>query len=145
MPNKSFVIGVLEGNHVAVTVFGYESPQAVEAADANWLSAEIAVSAGAWNGRIRNAYFTTAEIADFRDQAERLASGKELEANLEPMEPYLILKLATEASGKLQVSGVAFDQPDGVNAVAFNWLADFKQLKALAKQLDEIEKAFPPR
>jgi hypothetical protein len=145
MPNRTFVVGALEGNHVAITIFGYENPQAVDAADANWLSAEIAVSAGGWSGRVRNAYFSTAEIAEFRDQVDRLAGGRQSEANLEPMEPHLILKLASEASGKLQVSGVAFDQPDGVNALAFNWLADFRQLKALSKQLADIEKAYPPR
>jgi hypothetical protein len=145
MPSKSFVIGALEGNYVAVKVFGYEAPKADEAKDANWLCAEISVSAGAWSGRVRDAFVTTAEIARFRDQLEILIQGKSKEAHFEPMEPHLILKISAEPGGKVQVSGVAFDEPEGVNALAFNWLADPKQLKNVVKQISEIESEFPPR
>jgi hypothetical protein len=146
MPYKSFVIGALEGDHVAVKVFGYEYPEIQEDAEAsNWLCAEISVSAGVWGGRVRDAYISTRELAALREQVQRLASGDSQEANFEPMEPHLILKLATEGHGKIEVSGVAFDEPEGVNAIAFNWLMDPKQLKSLLHQLREIEGDYPPR
>jgi hypothetical protein len=145
MPNKSFVIGALEGNHVAIKIFGYEHPQAAEHSEANWLSAELNVWAGVWGGKVRDASLTTSEVRDFRLQVEELAAGKRDEAHLEPIEPHLVLKLASEGDGRVEVSGVAFDQPQGVNAIAFNWIMEHKLLKVLARQLHEVEDEYPPR
>jgi hypothetical protein len=145
MSNKSFVIGALEGNYVAIKIFGYEHPQSAEHSEANWLSAELRVAAGVWGGRVRDASLTTSEVRDFRLQVEELAEEKRDEAHLEPIEPHLVLKLASEGDGRVEVSGVAFDQPQGVNAIAFNWIMDHKALQALARQLREVEEEFPPR
>jgi hypothetical protein len=145
MPNKSFVIGSLEHDHVAVKVFGYEYPLIQDPEDANWLCVEISVSAGAWNGRVRDAFVTTAEVKSLHDQLEELVGGKRNEAMFEPMEPHLIIKIATETDGRIEVSGVAFDRPEGVNAIAFNWLVDLKQLKTLLHQLRDLEKEYPVR
>jgi hypothetical protein len=144
MPNKTFVIGALEGNYVALKIFGYEHPQGSESTEVNWLAAELSVSAGGWGGRVRDASLTTGEVRDFRMQVEELVAGKRDEAHLEPIEPHLVLKLAAEGD-KVEVSGVAFDRPHGVNAIAFNWIIDQKHLKSLVKQLHEVEGEFPPR
>jgi hypothetical protein len=145
LPAKSFVVGALEANHVAVKIFGYEAPLEAEAKDANWLSAEIRVSAGSWSGRVRDAFITTAEIRAFRENAEKFVAGAVTEANFEPMEPHLILKLSADSGERVQVSGVAFDQPEGVNAIAFNWQVEPAQLHLLVKQLKSVEEEFPPR
>src|SRR4051812_35745790 len=116
MPNKSFIIGALTGNHVAIKIFGYDVPQESEPNEVNWLCAELSVSAGAWAGRVRQAYVTTSEVREFREQVEQLAAGQSTLAHLEPMEPHLVLKLASEPNGRVEVSGVAFDEPEGVNA-----------------------------
>ena len=145
MPNKSFTVGALASNHVSVKVFGYEVPQDSAASERNWLCAELSVSAGAWSGRVREAYVTASEVREFREQVEELMAGKRAEAQLEPMEPHLVLKLAAEANGRVEVSGVAFDEPEGVNAIAFNWEIDLKDLKNLSRQLRDIEGAWPSR
>lgn len=145
MPNKSFIIGAKSANHVSIKVFGYEVPQHAAANELNWLCVELDVSAGAWSGRVRDAYVTTIEVKEFREQVEQLMAGQRAEAHLEPMEPHLVLKLASEPNGRVEVSGVAFDEPEGVNAIAFNWEIDLKDLKGLSKQLKDIEAAYPTR
>jgi hypothetical protein len=103
------------------------------------------VSAGVWSGRVRDAYITTTEITEFREQLEQVIDGQRVDAQLEPMEPHLVLKLALEENGRVEVSGVAFDEPEGVNAIVFNWEIEAKALKGVLKQLKEIEGKYPAR
>jgi hypothetical protein len=144
MQSPSFVIGALDGNHLNFKVFGYESPLENKGHDANWLSVELSVAAGCWTGRVRNAFLTTQEVHILRERLDDLLKDKVTELSFEPMEPHVVLKLVKDGN-HIEASGVAFDNPEGVNAIAFNWMVDNKQLKSLQGQLREVESAFPVR
>ena len=145
MNTKSILIGLAAGDHLAVDVMGYEYEKAGDRQDLNWLKSDLAVQAGTWSGKVRKAFFTTTELRRFREDVEALVRTKKGEARLEPMEPYVALKLSGDGTGVLEVSGVAFDSVGGVNALAFNWTEDIASAEDLVRQLKIVEKAFPPR
>lgn len=140
---QTFIVGRVGADHVAVDVLGYERAASSDPFESNWLRAEISVSAGQWHGKIAKAFFTTHEIQHFRVELEKLAKGSIPFAELNPMEHNLILKLSGDGQGNLEVSGVAFDNPGGFNALAFNWVLDTSCLPELVRQLKELEKTFP--
>ncbi len=143
MNYQTFIVGRVGSDHVAVDVLGYEKAGSSHPFESNWLRAEVSVSAGGWQGKIPKAFFTTQEVQHFRLALEKLLKEPKGTAELNPMEHNLILKLSGDGQGNLEVSGVAFDNPGGFNALAFNWLLDQSCLPELIRQLKELEKTFP--
>ena len=141
--NFAFTVGSRASDYVTIEVLGYDDAKADDKVRANWLRAAVVVSAGAWSGRLVQVAFTTREFMHFKEQVQALIKHGKGQASFEPMESYLILRLSADGTGRLEISGVAFDRPDGHNALAFNWGEDSALLKPLLERLKDIEHAFP--
>ena len=143
MQPHAFIVGAVTGDHVIIEIFDYENKSAQDKVQANLLKAAFSVSAGSWGGSHKHVAFSTGEIRDFREQLEKVVKDTNNQARFEPLESYLILKITGDAQGHIEVSGVAFDRPEGLNAIAFNWPLEVSALRPLVEQLKNIEKVFP--
>jgi hypothetical protein len=127
-----------------IDVRRYERQPTGEYYDDNWLSVQITVAAGAFEGSF-DAAFLTSELVAFRDQLQALHTTLRGTAELRTLEEQLSLDCVGNGLGSIELSGVAFDQPGIGNRLAFKLALDQTQVGAALAQLEVVVSEFPVR
>ncbi len=138
------IIGERGNDHIRIRVISRIDQVGRDYWDDNWLATIVSVQAGGWKGKNEKAYFRTEELSRFRAKIELLADGKLADAEFEPMEAHLNLKInAEEAGGPISLSGTALDRLENGNTLSFKLTFGRDTLHNLAARLKAVEKAYP--
>jgi hypothetical protein len=105
----------------------------------DWLSAEVEIRCGVWNGRL-TANFLSGELNSFGTEVRQLHDELSGCAKLEPVEPFVSLQLSGDGRGHITLDGVAQDPLFTGTRLAFRFELDQTQLPAIA---DALIKADP--
>lgn len=140
----SFAIGACGTEKVEVTVLGYAYAATGEHDDDNWLSCEVRVHAGAFQGVFR-AFFSTEELVDLLQGLTRLHRELKGSYSFEPMEGQLVLAVACNTLAQVQVRARATDLAGSPSSLAFEFALDQTYLASTLRQLAEVTRAFPVR
>ena len=135
--SRSFHIG--NGTeHVTVEVVAREHPDKSDYWDGNWLTAQVAVVSGAFQGSYRAA-LRAEEFVHFRDQLDRLNEDTEAPpAEFESMEPWLRFSVhRSDRHGHVRVSGRAQTEPFFDSHNIFYFVLELEE-KLMATTLDEL-------
>jgi hypothetical protein len=126
-------------------VHGYERPDEVTGADANWLAAEAELrvsSKGVFEAR-QAISLRTEELARFRDQLAEMLHTLSGEATLTHMEEEVGCTIRLEAGvGELEAD---LCEPSGIELRAAEIRTDQSYLQPTLRQLDALVGAFPIR
>jgi hypothetical protein len=139
-----FSFGHSERERIEVDVFGYERAPAGDYYDANWLTVEIRVQAGGFNGRASAAILTD-ELAGFLSELRPLFETLGGTAKFVTMENQLDLRLQGNGKGHIELRGEVADQPGIGNRLHFTLQFDQTQLGASIRELEKVTSTFPVR
>jgi len=129
---------------VEVTVFGYERAASGDYHDDNWLSVEVSVKCGAFQGKFLAA-FLTGELESFHTQLISLYQTLVGTAKFETLEGQLELRATGDGLGHIKISGEALDQAGIGNKLIFEIVVDQTQLQTSVQSLAAVMLAFPVR
>jgi hypothetical protein len=144
--SHSFRIGDEAADHIAVEVLAREHPDKSDYWDGNWLTANVDVACGPWQGNYRAA-LRAEEFAHFRDQLQRLEDdGEAPPAEFESMEPWLRFNVhRSDRHGHLRISGHAQTEPffDSHNILYFVLELDRSFMSGTLDELAQVIEEFP--
>ncbi|WP_346056576.1 MULTISPECIES: WapI family immunity protein [Amycolatopsis] len=137
------LIGSPLGDRVEITVLGRMHPGATDFDDGNWLYSPVDVVVGGFKGHIP-AGLRAEELRGFREELVKAYEDFGGVARLESLEEWLSLTATVHRSGRIEVRGVARDQPGSANTLTF-LLDDLDQtdLPPIIDALTAIGEAFP--
>lgn len=138
------VFGGERYERVEIIVHGYERQHTGDYHDDNWLTVQISVAAGAFNGSF-DAAFQVAELVAFHGELVGLSRTLQGRAQLQTMEEQLTMDFEGNGLGQVELRGVAVDKPGIGNRLVFALSLDQTQLRAGCDQLARILSAFPVR
>jgi hypothetical protein len=139
----SLVVGSLDGEHVALRVFGRTWPAATDYWDGNWVRTAIEVRVGGFTAEV-SADLRTDELHRFADGLRSLNENLSGTAALQSLETWIDLSVECQPNGHLRIKGAIRDEPGRGNLLAFE-LHHFDQtyLSGWLAQLDAIDEEFP--
>jgi len=141
---QSFVFGGEKHERLEIAVHGYERGATGDYHDDNWLSVEVSIRSGAFQGRFQAA-FLTGELEAFHDQLVLLHQTLRGKAEFRTLEEQLTLSLTSDGRGHMQLSGEALDQAGIGNRLIFGILLDQTQLQSSVQSLAAVLAAYPVR
>jgi hypothetical protein len=121
------VIGKTGAEHVSISIAGRPDTE-------GWIEATLEVAAGVWTGRCE-VWFHEGELRQFASEIERLYNSLTGTAELNPLEPYLGLKLTGDGKGHIVVDGSARDRLHRGATLTFRFELDQTELPAIAAAL----------
>lgn len=141
---QTFFFGGEDRERIQILVYGYERAPVGDYHDDNWLSVEVKVNAGAFNGKFQAA-FLTEEIVSFLEELRILHSALRGKANFTTMEEQLSLTLEGNGLGHISLLGKTSDQPGIGNQLQFHLSLDQTQLQASLHSLEAVVNEYPVR
>jgi hypothetical protein len=141
---KRVAFGGAEHERLEIVVHGYERQAMGDYYDDNWLTVNVSIQAGSFQGRFQTA-FLTAELEAFRDELRRLLETLKGEAVFHTLEEQLTLTLQGDGLGHIQVHGKAIDQAGIGNCLEFGIAIEQTQLQASLRALEAVVKEYPVR
>ena len=141
---KSIVFGGEEHERLEIRTFGYERAASGDYHDDNWLSVEVSVYCGAFEGKF-SAAFLTGELVSFHAQLTSLYQAHVGSARFETLEGQLELEAKGDGPGHIKIEGTALDQAGIGNKLAFEIRIDQAQLLTSLQSLAAAISAFPVR
>jgi hypothetical protein len=139
-----FSFGQSERERIEVDVLRYERAPIGEYHDDNWLTAEIRVQAGGFNGNAAVAIVTD-ELVRFVTELRPLFETLSGSAEFTTTEDQLALKLVGDGKGHIELRGEVADQAGIGNRLHFTLQFDQSQLGASIRELDRVLSQFPVR
>jgi hypothetical protein len=139
-----FSFGHPEQERIEVDVLRYERPPIGEYHDDNWLTAEINVRAGGFQGKARAA-IVTEELVGFASQLRPLFETLRGMAEFSTMEGQLSLQLVGDGKGHIELRGEIADKPGIGNRLHFTLQFDQSQLGTSIRELETVTSHFPIR
>ena len=136
------MIRIGDNPHIILDVKGYLCPEAEDDLDGNWLSADVIVSAGAWQGRYQ-ANVRAEELLELKNELARLYDKLEYSFEFQTMEDWIALRFAGAKMGQITVEGTACDCPGTGNTLAFSFEIDQSYLPGIIEDLQRITDKFP--
>lgn len=140
----SFLLIGSDRNKVEILVRRYERTRTGEYYDDNWLIAQISVRAGGFSGHFPVTVLAS-EWVDFRQQLQTLCETRSGEAVFCTLERQLSIRLVANGQDRVEVSGIAMDQPGTGNQLEFMFALDPVNLKPALAELNDIISTFPVR
>lgn len=141
---EAFAFGGQERERLEVAIAGYERTPTGDYYDDNWLTADISVHCGAFQGRFAAALLTH-ELQTFHDQLEVLYQSLSGNAAFSTLEGQLALSVTGDGRGHLRITGEATDQPGSPQRLAFEIAIDQTQLRQSLHGLAAVLEAYPVR
>ena len=136
----------LEVGHAGFRVqfFGYQFPDSDDFWDGNWLTTEI--SCETENARInfRDNCIRNVELRSFEEQLQSLNDRRAKSAELQPMEPYVAWRIATQGSLG-QLSSEIGLKPGCDESHSFVFTIDRSYIPPLVQQIRSVLYAYPVR
>jgi hypothetical protein len=139
-----FSFGQSERERIEVDVLRYERALIGEYYDDNWLTIEIYVQAGGFEGKVKGAILTD-DLIRFLSQLRPLYETLRGSAEFGTMEDQLNLKLAGDGKGHIELHGEVADRPGIGNRLHFTLQFDQSQLRVSISELEKITLQFPVR
>ena len=139
-----FSFGQSERERIEVDVLRYERAPIGEYYDDNWLTAEIRVQAGGFDGNAA-AVIVTDELVRFVAELRPLFETLSGSAEFTTIEDQLALKLVGDGKGHIKLRGVVLDHKGYGNCLHFTLEFDQSQLRASISELEQVVKNFPVR
>jgi hypothetical protein len=138
------LLGRPRSDHLAIWVIRREYPEATDYWDANWLQTRIELFAGGVHAKI-GANLRAEEFRRFREALERVDARASREALMEPLEPWLKVRVTTSSTGALAVEGEVSDEVGIGNQVVFALRSDLglADQTQMIRSLRTIEERFP--
>jgi len=133
-----------DGGLVAIDVLGYESPNAINDSDANWLASRVVVAVGPFCAKL-DAVLTTHDFIHFeRDLASmlRTLTGK---AEFQTDEESLRFAIHMGPLGVAMVNGIVRSISETRASMEFSFPTDQTYLDRARYSLSDITKCFPVR
>jgi hypothetical protein len=127
---SEIVIGNRGANFVAIRVAqrGYEG----------WTGAEIEVHCDGWIGKMSGC-FMKGELARFAKEVRRLHRDLRGTAELQPLEPKIVLTFTGDGKGHVTVDGVARNDFASGTALKFQFTIDQTYLSGIADSLSGVD------
>ncbi len=141
---EAFAFGGQERERLEVAIAGYERPPTGDYYDDNWLTADISVHCGAFQGRFAAALLTH-ELATFHEQLAALYQSLSGSATFSTLEGQLALSVSGDGRGHMLITGEATDQPGSPQRLAFEIAIDQTQLRQSLHGLAAVLGAYPVR
>ena len=144
---QTVLIGTPADN-VTITVVRRMHPHAADVHDRNWLGADVKVAIRPWTGDY-SAYFEAQDFVRFREAVEQMNTTLEGAAELDPIEPWLWLRLELDVRGHMTLRGKAAPEGNGhvFGEVGLHFTVnenlDQTMLGPLIGQLRAVEEEFP--
>ena len=132
------------GGSIEIRINGYERAVTGEYFDDNWLSAQVVIRAGGFNGKF-SAAFITSELVAFYEQMLALHTSLKGNAVFQTLEQQLSLTLVGDGLGRIRLAGLAEDQPGIGNRLSFGFEFDQTQLQVSVRALEQVLSKFPVR
>lgn len=141
---KSVTFGGEKHERLEITVFNYERTVSGDYHDDNWLSVEVAIRCGAFQGQFP-ASFLTNELGAFYEQLAALQRTLRGKAEFTTLEEQLELAVTGDGLGYIKISGKARDVAGTGNKLSFQIDVDQTQLQASVQSLAAVLAAYPVR
>jgi hypothetical protein len=138
-----FSFGQAEEERIEVDVHSCENLQPGAKWYDNWLSVDIRIQAGGFQGQV-SAQLISDELVRFASQLRPLYQSLTGVAELSTMEGQLSLRLVGDGKGHIGLSGEVRDRPDG-NRLQFTLAFDQSELRASIRELERVTSQFPSR
>lgn len=132
------------GGRVVVVVLGYENPSAPNTSDANWLSCEVSVKLGGWEGAVR-ASLTTEDFAALAKDLRAVFDGAATVATFDTMEEALALRFEMARTGSCRVTGTVRDRSNPEVKLSFVLQSDQTYLRPALASIEQVVASFPVR
>lgn len=124
-----FQLGNPENTHISMLRLSYSAEE--------WHEYEITIKAGKFNTTI-NAFMQNKDLLAFTTQLKKLYKTLSGEAILLPVEEQFTLKLQGNGSGKIEVTGKAFENACYGNTLAFEFELDQTYLPDCIDSLESL-------
>ena len=141
---QSVLFGGEKHERLEIAVHGCERGATSDHHNDNWLSVEVSIRSGAFQGGFRAA-FLTGELEAFHSQLVLLHQTLRGNAEFRTLEEQLTLTLTGDGRGHMQLSGEALDQAGIGNRLIFGILLDQTQLQSSVQSLAAVLAAYPVR
>ena len=139
-----FSFGQSQHERIEVDVLRYEREPVGEHFDDNWLTVQIFVHVGGFNGKIRAAILTD-DLPPLLKQLQALYETLAGTAEFTTMEGQLYLLFRGDGKGHIELEGKLADQPGIGNRLHFTLQFDQSQLGASIRELEKVTSKFPVR
>lgn len=130
------------GGSVTIEVIGYESPDAGNDSDANWLRSTVRVSVGPFAGDIEGS-LTTQDFAYFERELSEMLRTLQGKATFQTDEDWLRVEVGMGSRGTATVSGVVKAESGSQASLRFSFETDQSYLGETKRALSEVANEFP--
>lgn len=139
-----FFLGVADDDYLRVVVRRWLYPEADDYWDGNWVAAEVAARAGAFQG-VFEASLRTTDFESFRRKLGALYETLSGEAVFETMERWVDVRIVGDGRGHFEACCGLRDDASFGSRLSFSLAFDQTQVPAMLENLDEIVRRFPVR
>ena len=137
----SFVLNDPDSEHIRISVSARAREPAGEYYDDNWLVARISIRVTGFRADFP-ASLSSIDLSALRDALVRLATGRSMREDWEPIEPWLILRIDMGRDGE-EVAGVANQRLIDGNSLRFSMPLARRVIDRAVDQLDLLLVEFP--
>ena len=130
------------GGSISIEVIGYESPDAGNHSDANWLRSTVRVSVGPFAGDIEGS-LTTQDFAYFERELSEMLRTLQGKATFQTDEDWLRVEVGMGSRGTATVSGVVKAESGSQASLRFSFETDQSYLGETKRALSEVANEFP--
>jgi hypothetical protein len=132
------------GNFIRIELLGLNYPNADMQSDANWISGNVSVQAGAFSGNFKMEFETT-DFPSFKIQLEKLYEKLNGFAVFYTIENQVEIKISGDGNGHLNAACEVVDFPGYGNKLNFEIDFDQTHLPKIIAQLLQIMNKYPVR
>ncbi|KFN49213.1 WapI family immunity protein [Arenimonas composti] len=143
-PSSTVTFTSESGDHLTIRVSGWLYPDLDTAREANALTGEISLRAGAFRGRF-HAHLRTWDFAELRDQLRRLLRTPRSEAVFQTHQQAIELVMRGDGRGAFTIAGKATDDIAWGNRLLFEFFIDTARLERTLAELDAVMRRYPAR
>ena len=141
---KSVTFGDKRTERLEIFMLGYERPVSGDYHDDNWVSVEVAIHCGSFQGKY-SASFQIGELEAFHRQLVVLYEHLNGVAEFNTLEGQLSLEATGDGIGHIAIRGKARDQAGTGNSLLFEIHIDQTQLQDSVRSLADILASYPVR
>lgn len=128
--------------YVSFNILFRNNPESLDSWDANWLTAEVSVNTGVWEGKY-GANFRAEELQDLMDNLEKTTESPEHIFDFAPTEPWLTMTFTGDKLGNIEITGEARDNLSESSKLVFSFSIDQAILPEIIKNLETTCSNYP--
>lgn len=137
-------IGGRESDCLIIRINARAYPESFDAADGNWLNAEVVTSIGPFQATVR-ALLRSEEIVRFRDSLKHLYETLDGKIKFSTMEAWLEILVKATRSGAISAEIKLSDPNNYSNCLSFSLNFDQTYIPRIIRELDSTIEQYPVR